>query len=269
LTAVHPLFDALAADRWPALVIVGARFSGLMLVDPLWAGTPVPVQLRAALVALFTLAVLPGVGQLPLPSEPAGLIAPIASELLLGAAIGLVAAIFLAGITLGGEIATVQMGLNLNAAVTGLTDGAIGGIGEVQRRFATTIYVAVGGHLILLAGVAHSLVVIPPGGAIALGPGGHALATLATTVFTTAVRIAAPMLVTLLLANLAIGVLARAVPQLQMFAAAFPITISLGFLVCGATLPFVGHAVTAWVDTVPRSIADMISAFAPPRPAVR
>jgi flagellar biosynthesis protein FliR len=260
---VNPLVDALAPDRWPAIIIVGARFSGLMMVDPLWAMTPAPTQLRAALVALFTIAVLPGVGAIPVATNVAGLIAPIASELMLGAAIGLVAAIFLAGITLGGEVATIQMGLNLNAAVTGLADGAIGGIGEVERRFATTIYVALGGHIILLTGVAHSLAVIPPGTAIALGNGGQAIARLATTVFSTGVHIAAPMLVTLLLANLAIGVLARAVPQLQSFAATFPITIGLGFLVCGATLPFLGHAVAAWVDTIPRGVADIIGAFAP------
>jgi len=261
--AMNPLADAIAPDRWPAVVIVGARFSGLMLVDPLWSGMPVPTQLRAALVALFTIAVLPGLASVPLPTDVAGLLAPVASELLLGVAIGLVAAIFLAGITLGGEVATIQIGLNLNAAVTGLADGAIGGIGEVERRFATTIYVALGGHLVMLAGVAHSLVTIPPGSAIALASGGQAILTLANTVFTTAVHVAAPMLVTLLLANLAIGVLARAVPQLQTFAAAFPITIGLGFLVCGATLPFIGHAVAAWTGTLPRGVADVIAAFAP------
>jgi flagellar biosynthesis protein FliR len=259
---MHPLLDAIAPDRWPAVVVVGARFSGLMLVDPLWVMTPVPTQLRAALVALFTIAVLPGVAAVPLAGNVGSLLAPIASELMIGVAIGLVAAIFLAGITLGGEIATLQMGLNLNAAITGSPVGAIGGIGEVERRFATTIYVALGGHLVLLSGVAHSLVVIPPGTAIGLANGGQAVLTLAGTIFTTAVHVAAPMMVTLLLANLAIGVLARAVPQMQSFAAAFPVTISLGFLICGATLPFLGHTVAAWVDTMPRGISDIIAAFA-------
>jgi flagellar biosynthetic protein FliR len=257
------LTDILAPDRWPLVVIAGARFSGLMLVDPLWAMTPAPTQLRAALVVLFTAAVIPGMAAVPLPHDAAGLIAPIASEIMLGLAIGLVAAIFLAGVTLGGEIATIQMGLNLNGAVTGSAEGAIGGIGEVERRFATTIYVALGGHIILLTGVAHSLLVIPPGTALAIASGGHAVLSLATMVFSTAVRVAAPMLVTLLLANIAIGVLARAVPQMQSFAAAFPITIGLGFLVCGATLPVLGHTVASWVNTMPGGVADIVAAFAP------
>jgi flagellar biosynthetic protein FliR len=261
---MNPLTEALAPDRWPAILIVGARFSGLMLVDPLWSMTQIPVQLRAALVALFTVAVLPGVGHLPLAPDAAGLLAPIASELFIGLAIGLVAAIFLAAITLGGEVASIQMGLNLNAAVTGATDGAIGGIGEVERRFAATIYVALGGHIVLLAGVAHSLAVIPPGTAIAIGTGSQAVLTLATTIFAAAIRVAAPMLVTLLLVNIAIGVMARAVPQLQTFAAAFPVTISLGFIVCGATLPFLAHTTASWIESLPRSVTDVIAAFAPP-----
>jgi flagellar biosynthesis protein FliR len=57
--------------------------------------------------------------------------------------------------------------------------------------------------------------------------------------------------------------MARAVPQLQTFAAAFPVTISLGFIVCGATLPFLAHTTASWIESLPRSVADVIAAFAP------
>jgi flagellar biosynthetic protein FliR len=263
---MSPWTDALAPDHWPAVVITGARFGGLMLVDPLWSMTQAPAQLRAALVVVFTLAVLPGVGAVHLPPQPVAWLAPLASEMMLGIAIGLVAAIFLVAVSLGGEVATLQMGLNLNAAVTGSLDGAIGGIGELERRFASTCYVMLGGHLVMVAAVAHSLLVIPPGSAIALDPGSHAVATLAGTVFSTGARIAAPLLVTLLLTNLAIGVLSRAVPQLHGFAATLPITLGLGFLVCGATLPYLAQHVASWVGELPRSAAAMIRAFTPITP---
>ncbi len=258
------LIDGLAPERWPTLVIVGGRFAGLMFIDPLWGMTDMPGSLRAALVALFALAVLPGVHTLSVAADVGSLVAPLATEVMLGVAIGLTAAIFLSAFSLAGQIASAQMGLNVSATITGSPDDTMGGIGELERRFATTIYVALGGHIVLLTGVAHSLSVIPPGSVINIAEGGRTVMVLAGTIFTTAARIAAPVLATLLLAHLVVAVLARAVPQLQSFAVAFPITIGLGFIVLGAVLPFFASLVADTVRWMPHTISDLLNAFATP-----
>jgi len=144
-----------------------------------------------------------------------------------------------------------------------MAEGATSGVGEIKNLLALAIYVTLGGHLVLLAGVARSLDAIPPGGTIDAVRGGTAIVALAGTIFDVAVRAAAPVIAALLLANFALAILSRAVPQLQAMAIAFPITIGLGFLVMGAALPFTGAFVGEWVGTLPGTVARTVGAFVP------
>jgi flagellar biosynthetic protein FliR len=257
------LVEALQPAHWPTLVVVGGRFIGLMLAAPLWSMTGVPRSVRGALVILYTLSVLPAVTEARLASDFPGFVGPLATELMLGLAIGLTAAVFMAGIGMAGEVASIQMGLNLGPALSGMQEAPVAGIGELKSMLAMVVYVTLGGHLVLLQGMARSLQVIPPGGAIDMVQGGRAATMLAGTLFTTAIRVAAPIIVALLLANLGIAILARAVPQLNSMAVAFPITIGLGFLAFGAALPFVGTFLAQWVGTLPGTVAGTIGTFVP------
>jgi flagellar biosynthetic protein FliR len=234
-----------------------------MFAAPLWSMAGVPKSVRGALVLLYTLAVLPAVTETRLPPDFPGFLGPLATELMLGLAIGLTAAVFMAGVALAGEVASMQMGLNLGPALAGMPEMPVGGIGELKSMLALVCYVTLGGHLVLLQGVARSLEVIPPGGAIDVVQGGRAATALAGTVFTTGVRVAAPIMVALLLANLGLAILARAVPQLNSMAVAFPITIGLGLLLLGAALPFLGQLIGNWTMQLPGIVAGTIGAFVP------
>lgn len=257
------IVEALQPAHWPTLVVVGGRFIGLMLAAPLWSMAGVPKSVRGALVLLYTLAVLPAVSETRLPPDFPGFVGPLATELMLGLAIGLTAAVFMAGVALAGEVASMQMGLSLGPALSGMQDAPVAGIGQLKSMLALVCYVTLGGHLVLLQGVARSLEVIPPGGAIDIVQGGRATASLAGTLFATGVQVAAPIMVSLLLANLGLAILARAVPQLNSMAVAFPVTIGLGFLAFGAALPFLGRLVADWVGRLPGSVAGTIGAFVP------
>lgn len=257
------LVQALAPAHWPMLVLVSGRIVGLMLAAPLWSMAGVPKSARGAMAVLFTVAVLPSVRETPLPDQVFGLIVPVASELALGLAVGLVGAVFMAGIGMAGEVASMQMGLNLGPALSPMAEATVTGVGELENLLAMAIYVTLGGHLALLGGLAESFQTIPPGGGLDLVAGGRAVATLAGTIFLTAVRAAAPVIAALLLANFALAILSRAVPQLQAMAVAFPVTIGLGLLVIGASLPYTGAFVGEWAGTVPGSVARVVGAFAP------
>jgi flagellar biosynthetic protein FliR len=257
------IVEALQPAHWPTLVVVGGRFIGLMLAAPLWSMAGVPKAVRGALVLLYTLAVLPVVTETRLPPDFPGFVGPLATELMLGVAIGLTAAVFMAGVGLAGEVVSIQMGLNLGPALAGVQEAPVGGIGELKSMLALVCYVTLGGHLVLLQGIARSLTVIPPGGAIDVVQGGRAAMTLAGTLFATGAQVAAPIMVALLLANLGLAILARAMPQLTSMAVAFPITISLGLLALGAALPLLGRFLVDWVARLPGTVAGTIGSFVP------
>mgnify|MGYP001551997923 CR=1 FL=1 len=258
------LVQALAPAHWPMLVLVSARMIGLMIAAPLWSFASIPRSIRGALVIVFTVIVLPTVQERPLPPDFIGLVVPVASELILGLAIGLVGAVFTAGVGLAGEVATLQMGLNLGPSFSPMSEATVTGLGDLQTMLAMVIYATLGGHLILLAGVADSLRVIPPGSALDFGEGGRAIVALGGTVFTVAVRAAAPIIAALLLANLGLAILSKAVPQLNAMAVGFPITIGLGFVVFGASLPYLGPYIGQWVGGLHGSVGGVVQSFSLP-----
>ena len=257
------LVQALQPAHWPTLVVVSARIVGLMLAAPLWSMANVPRSFRGAMVIVFTLVVLPTVEPSRLPPDYLGFLLPLASELVLGLAIGLIGAVFLAGINLAGEVAALQMGLNLGPALSPMADASVTGVGELKNLLAVCIYVTLGGHVVLLTGIAESFRSVPPGAAVDMGQGGRAVAALAGTMFSVAIRAAAPITVALLLANIGMAILSRAVPQLNAMAVAFPVTIGLGFLMLGAALPYTGAFIGQWAGGLHGSVAQMIGAFTP------
>jgi flagellar biosynthetic protein FliR len=255
------LLQTLAPGNWPVFVLVSARLGGMMLAAPFWSMTTMPKTLRGAIVVLLSVLLLPAAGSPRVPDDMLAMAVAMASELTLGAAIGLAGAAFIHGMALAGEVVSLQMGLSLGAALSPMPEAAVSGVGELKSFFALSLYVALGGHLRLLEGVGASLATIPPGGAVNLAGGGRAVAALAGTVFTTGVRAAAPIMVALLLANIALAILSKAVPQLNVMMVAFPVTISLGLMVCAVSLPFMAQLVAGWTGGVPAAIHGALGAF--------
>jgi flagellar biosynthetic protein FliR len=234
-----------------------------MLIAPLWSMSAVPRTVRGAIAVVLTIMLLPAAHPVRLPDDVFGMPVLLGSELILGLAIGLTAAVLMQGVALAGEVASLQMGLSLGAALTPMPEAPVSGIGELKSFFALSIYVGLGGHLTLISGLGESLITIPPGSALNLSDGAHAVLALGGTVFSTGVRAAAPVMVALFLANLALAVVSKAVPQLNVMMVAFPLTIGLGLLVLAAALPFVGTQLSGAVGALPRTVEATVQAFTP------
>ncbi len=187
----------------------------------------------------------------------------LAGETLMGIAIGLTGALVLHGISVAGEVASLQMGLSLGEALGSLPPGATVGIGQLQGYFGMLIYLSVGGHLTLYRGLAASFAAVPPGQAWLGATGARQAVDLVGSVFSTGVRAAAPILVALLLANLALAILGKAVPQLNVMMVSFPITISIGLVALGATLPHLAAFIAGSIDGLPALVGQTIQAFTP------
>jgi flagellar biosynthetic protein FliR len=156
------------------------------------------------------------------------------------------------------------MGLNLGPALSPMMDAEVSGVGELKNLLALALYLSLGGHLVLLTGVARSFEVIPPGSVLDFAQGGRTIVALGASVFSTAVRAVAPLMVALLLANFGFAILSRAVPQLNAMAVAFPVTIGIGLLMLGAALPYTGSFVGQWVAGLDDTVGNVVQGFARP-----
>ena len=165
------------------------------------------------------------------------------------------------GAALAGEVISIQMGLSLGPALAPTPDVQISGVGQLENLLAGLIYVSVGGHLVLLSGLADSLRTLPPGAPFDAVGGASAGVLAFGALFTTAVRTAAPVMVTLLLVSLALAVLSRAVPQLNVWLQSFPVTIGVGLLMLGGSLGVVAHVLHSEMSELPGTVDSIVALF--------
>jgi flagellar biosynthetic protein FliR len=257
----EPLQQVLAPGNWPTFAFILTRVGGFMLTAPLWSMSGIQRAPRAAVAVVLSIMLLPLAPRVALPEQLLLLPLPLGIELLIGMVIGLTAAVIVQGVALAGETLALQMGLSLGPAVSPMSDVMVPGIGQIKSILALLIYVSVGGHLMLLRGLADSLTVLPPGMWINLESGVALGADLVGTLFSTALRAAAPAMVTLLLIHAAVAITGRAVPQLNAILVAFPLTIGVGLLMIGVSLPVVATVITRWMGDIPAKIAYAIQGF--------
>ena len=226
-------------DPIPFLLVL-ARFGGLIVAAPLFGHLLVPMRVRAAMAVLFATALSPLVPQAAtLPTSLWQLGGAVACEAALGTLMGIVAQLVFAGVQLGGQLAGMQMGFGMANLIDPAAHAHVTVIAEWQQLLALLVFLLLDVHHVLLRAVLESFQVAPPGGLPFLG--GVALRDavgLAGEVFVIGVRLAAPVLLVILLTNGAMGVLARTVPQLNVFVVGFPVNVGVGLLVLGAALPF-------------------------------
>jgi len=229
----------LSPEMWPTFVFITARLVGLFSVAPLWSMGALPRTARAAILVVMALVLLPGAPHVRMPEQVLELPVPIAMEVLLGLSIGLVAAVVVQGAGLAGELVSLQMGLQLGPALAPMVEFEASGVAQLQTMLATVIY----------------------GSPMELGEGGRAITAIAGTLFSSAVRTGGPVIVALLVTNVALAILSRAVPQLNAMMVSFPLTIAVGLVMVGATLPITAGTLNGWVHELPGRIAVVTGAF--------
>jgi flagellar biosynthetic protein FliR len=159
--------------------------------------------------------------------------------MLIGLTIGFVAQILFAGIQLGGEIIGQQMGLNFATIFDPQNAHQVSLIAHFQDVLAMLLFLSGSAHHWFIIAMAESLQSIPLGALSASGAVLPVILTLLGKACVIAIQLAAPVSVALLLATLVLGVIARLVPQLNVFALSFPATLGLGMVMLALALPAV------------------------------
>lgn len=249
---------AFAPEKWAAFVLITARVGGFLFTAPGFSGSMMPGTVRTAVTVLLAVFLLPGAPSLPLPDEALDLPLPLAAELAIGMVLGMTASVIVQALGLAGEVMSLQMGLSIAPALSPVPEMQVVGVGQVTSLLAVVLYLGLGGHLMLLRGLAESLRLLPPGGGYALAAGGDVAIQLAGRMFACAVSAAAPVMVALLLTNIAMAIMGRAVPQMNAMMMSFPITVGVGLVTFGLALPILSATVAGWMSGLPAEIAGLL-----------
>ncbi|UXY17123.1 flagellar biosynthetic protein FliR [Chitiniphilus purpureus] len=250
----------LALFWWPFL-----RLLGFMLVDPFYSGRAIGMQTRVALCILLAVLVAP---LLPPPPpfpvvSPQGVLIAL-NQLLVGAAIGFSVRLYFTAIEMAGNIAGLQMGMGFamfydpqNAANTPV-------VAQFFSFLNILVFLALNGHLIMLRVLVESFTALPVLAQPLAGDGFRLLAEQGGQIFRLGLVLSLPVIGALLITNLAIGVMSRAAPQLNVFAVGFPLMLAIGFAALYFLLPFLIPHIEALLGYQTRLIERLLSLFARP-----
>ncbi len=220
-------------------LFVLARIGGLVVTAPVFGHLLVPVRVRAAMAAVLAAALVPVVAPVAAaPTSTLALAGMVVVEGAVGATLGLVAQFVFAGVQLGGQIAGTQMGFGIVNLIDPQTHAHVTIVAEWEQLLALLVFLVIDGHHLLIRALLGSFQVAPPGAVVMTAASLRGVVALSADLFAIGVRIAAPVLISLLLTNGALGVLARTVPQLNVFVVGFPLNVGVGLVVLGASLPF-------------------------------
>jgi flagellar biosynthetic protein FliR len=226
-------------ELWRFLFLT-VRLSALLLALPFMSSRVVPAPLKVVLVVTLSCSFYPIVQHqsLPLPLGPVHVGWLILGELFVGLLIGFAAQIVFASIQLGGELMNQQMGFSLASILDPQNGQQSSVISNFQYILALLLFFAVQAHHWFIHGMAESLHAIPLLGSIIPTMLVPFLVGLLSKSFVVAVQIAAPVMAALLLANVGMGIVARLVPQMNVFILSFPVTIGVGMIMLAGTLPY-------------------------------
>ena len=225
-------------DAWlAALIFPLTRILAMIASSPILGNKQIPARVKLGLSVLITIIVTPTIGEMPpvAVGSPQGLLIMI-QQVIIGVAMGFTMRLIFTAIEMAGELAGLQMGLGfasfydpVNAAQTPIVAQWLGMV-------AALAFLAINGHLHMLSALAESFKTLPIGGMMP-SQGFHDVARWGGSIFAYALQISLPILAALLITNIALGILTRAAPQLNLFAIGFPITLAIGFLVLMLSMP--------------------------------
>lgn len=216
-------------------VLVLARLAGLIVSAPVIGSSLVPMRLKAGMAVLFSLALSSTVSAVHATGIALGL--AIGFQFVTGVLIGLVLAIFLAIFGMAGQLITYQLGVGLAVAANPGLLSAGSFLSEWQTLAATFIFVAGGGLELTIRALAASFVALPLTRAVIPGPAIGFVVGVFQSALATALLIAAPLFLTGLVVNMAVGVLSRAAPQINAYFLSLPVNLGISLLVLIAMIP--------------------------------
>jgi flagellar biosynthesis protein FliR len=214
------------------------RIVGLALLAPGLSFQQAPMPVRVFLAVALGALVAPVAGPAETPiDEPVRFMMLCLGELLLGMALGFSAGAVLEAMRFGGEVLDLQIGLLAGQLFDPTTGVHSGILSTAYYILALLLLVSIDGHHWLVRGAAASFSMVPVGGMGAGADPGSLVSDLGTTMLLTGLRVAAPIMGALLLADLALGLVARAVPQINVFLVGIPAKIALALFVAAASAP--------------------------------
>ncbi len=237
---MNALLQQIGEQHLISFFLVLARIGPLFVVAPLFSSKMIPVRARGVAAVALAVGFSPiAMKGAKVPTDAMSLGGLIGKEALVGFAFAFTISVLFAAVTIAGSFLDTLVGFSYGATVDPVNGNQNSVLAQLYSLVGLMVFIAIGGDSWMIQGLAktYDLVGITEMPAIGRLVGGvqHTFAT----IFISAVELAAPVLIALVITDAGFGVVSRVMPQLNVFAVGFPAKVLVGFLIIGASLPFV------------------------------
>lgn len=227
------------ADKIQILLLIILRTSGVFIMAPVISDRSIPPIIKVSLALMLSLvlvAALPA-PDIPLATSLIDLSGMAVKEILVGLVLGLIFRLVFMAVYTAGSLVGYQMGMAMVTQFDANVSGQVSVLGRLWFVTATLIFLAINGHHLIITALADSYEMIPPGLVVTDASLVDLMIKYTAYVFVIALKIVAPVMLTLFLSDIALGTIAKTMPTMNVFFVGIPIKIAVGLTVMAISLP--------------------------------
>ena len=255
---MNEVLQAVGEDRVAGFMLVLARISPLFILAPLFSSKSFSPRVRGIAAVALTFGIAPvAMGEAKVTLEVFALLGLMLKELLVGLAFAFAVGALFQAVTVAGTLLDTVTGFAFGAQVDPLTGSQSAVLSQLYSLIAIAIFVAIGGDAWVIEGLARTYDTVPLHALPDLDALVGAVVAAFAAIFVSALQVAAPVMLALVLTDAGFGIVSRVVPQMNVFAVGFPTKVLVGLLIVGASLPFMAGFVAG---EVPRAITNAMEA---------
>lgn len=219
--------------------LILTRLAMMFAVAPVFAGRSVPTRIKAGLAILTTYVALAPVSAIsgPVPTDAVAYALLLGKEALIGIAFGLIIQFLFSAVQSAGFLVDSGSGLAVAQVLDPTSNATMAPLGRAYNLIALTVFVIIGGPLWMITGIVRSFSLISPTEMPNLAVIAGGVIENAAAVLAIAIALCAPLMLALLITDIALGIMARAVPQMNVFIVSLPLKIGIGLAGMAILLP--------------------------------
>jgi len=242
-----------------AFFLVFLRAAAFMLSGPLFAVKGVPPLLKAGFSLALAVVIFPVLElKAPLPGGAWGYGLAAISETGVGLLLGAAVTMLLNSIRMAGQFIDFQIGYSMAFLMDPMNGAQSTLLAQFLYLLSLLFFLLMDGHHTLIMALAKSYELVPLSAASFSGSAAPVLLKIFSGAFTIALQVGAPVLAVLLVSDLALGFLARTVPQINVFLTGFPIKIAAGLLTLSFLIPLLGNVLRVLLDLIESDLHSLM-----------
>ena len=239
------------------------RVGALIIFVPILGSRQIPSSMKIGLILFISIVVFPMVKDRPLP-EPRDLIELsifLMSDVTIGLGIAFIARLIFAAVQIAGTVVDFQMGFGVVNVIDPQTDTQVSVTAQFHNIVAVLIFLAVDAHHFIIQAIVESFFIVNPAEVDFTSITPEFMLHLFSGTFTTAVKIASPIMAILFFLSVGLGLVARTVPQMNVFIVGFPLQIGVGLLMVGLSMSFFSILVQQQMHELPFKLMGFLRAL--------